>query len=81
MDHAWLALKALAIYGRGIMGKEEGAKKITVIGVVQGVGFRPFVYKIASSLGLKGYVKNLGGEVMLIEKGGARKGTWLSKAV
>ncbi|MFP3269152.1 MAG: acylphosphatase, partial [Desulfurococcales archaeon] len=48
------------------MGKEEGAKKITVIGVVQGVGFRPFVYKIASSLGLKGYVKNLGGSEVVI---------------
>ena len=48
------------------MGKEEGAKKITVIGVVQGVGFRPFVYRIASSLGLKGYVKNLGGSEVVI---------------
>ena len=34
--------------------------KITVNGVVQGVGFRPFVYRIAHKYGLKGYVKNLG---------------------
>lgn len=27
-------------------------------GVVQGVGFRPFIYKIATSLSLTGYVKN-----------------------
>ncbi len=31
---------------------------ITVDGIVQGVGFRPFVYNLAKSLGLKGYVKN-----------------------
>jgi len=29
-------------------------------GVVQGIGFRPFVYRIAVKRGLSGYVKNLG---------------------
>ncbi len=33
---------------------------IAVTGIVQGVGFRPFVYKIAKSLALTGYVLNLG---------------------
>src|ERR1700744_6288850 len=33
-------------------------KHIQVQGVVQGVGFRPFVYKLAKSLGLTGYIFN-----------------------
>ncbi|MBN2229926.1 MAG: carbamoyltransferase HypF [Candidatus Thorarchaeota archaeon] len=33
---------------------------IHVTGIVQGVGFRPFIYRIAKSLSLDGYVKNLG---------------------
>jgi hydrogenase maturation protein HypF len=32
--------------------------KITVLGAVQGVGFRPFVYRLAAQLGLKGWVLN-----------------------
>ena len=32
--------------------------KITIKGIVQGVGFRPFVYNLADSLNLKGYVTN-----------------------
>ncbi|MEM3335329.1 MAG: carbamoyltransferase HypF [Thermoplasmata archaeon] len=37
--------------------------KIYVKGIVQGVGFRPLVAKIAKSMGLKGYVKNVGSYV------------------
>ncbi len=33
---------------------------ITVAGIVQGVGFRPFIYRIATSRNLKGYVRNRG---------------------
>ncbi|GAA0078677.1 carbamoyltransferase HypF [Clostridium sp. CTA-5] len=33
-------------------------KKIVIKGIVQGVGFRPFVYRIALNNNLKGYVKN-----------------------
>ncbi|MHA2353830.1 MAG: carbamoyltransferase HypF [Candidatus Thorarchaeota archaeon] len=34
--------------------------EIHVTGIVQGVGFRPFVYRVASNLSLVGYVLNLG---------------------
>ncbi|MCK4439925.1 carbamoyltransferase HypF [Candidatus Bathyarchaeota archaeon] len=34
--------------------------KIRVTGIVQGVGFRPFIYRIAVKNGLNGYVRNMG---------------------
>ena len=34
--------------------------EIHVSGIVQGVGFRPFIYRVATALSLKGYVLNLG---------------------
>jgi hydrogenase maturation protein HypF len=34
--------------------------KIRVMGIIQGVGFRPFIYRIAVKNGLKGYVRNMG---------------------
>ena len=40
--------------------------KITVYGLVQGIGFRPFVAELAESYGLAGQVKNLGGIVEII---------------
>jgi hydrogenase maturation protein HypF len=33
---------------------------VSISGLVQGIGFRPFVYRIAVGNGLRGYVKNLG---------------------
>ena len=33
-------------------------KRITIRGVVQGVGFRPFVYNLAERFGLFGWVLN-----------------------
>ncbi len=45
------------------------AEHISVTGVVQGVGFRPFVYQLATELGLQGRVGNRASEVF-IEIGG-----------
>lgn len=40
-------------------------QRVTVTGVVQGVGFRPFVHRIASELGLAGFVGNDSGAVFV----------------
>ena len=45
------------------------ALKILTQGIVQGVGFRPYVYRIASELKLNGYVRNLGNIVEIIVEG------------
>jgi len=39
--------------------------KIRIKGIVQGVGFRPFVYATAKRLSMRGTVKNLGSEVVV----------------
>ncbi len=43
--------------------------RIDVIGVVQGVGFRPFVNRLATDLGLDGYVRNESGSVRVEVEG------------
>ncbi|MGA8331479.1 MAG: carbamoyltransferase HypF, partial [Mycobacterium sp.] len=48
-------------------------QRFTVTGVVQGVGFRPFVYRIASELGLSGFVGNDSGAVFLEVQGPGRR--------
>lgn len=46
------------------------ALRIKLIGVVQGVGLRPFVYRLAVAKGISGYVRNLGGsEVEILAEG------------
>lgn len=43
------------------MVKPKGyALRIIVFGVVQGVGFRPFIYRLAKKLDFKGWIKNIG---------------------
>ena len=37
------------------------ALRLIITGLVQGVGFRPFIHRIAHRAGVKGYVKNIGG--------------------
>ena len=45
------------------------ALEIRIYGIVQGVGFRPFVDRTAKRLGLKGWVSNEGGAVHILVKG------------
>lgn len=45
------------------------ALKILTQGIVQGVGFRPYVYRLATDLNLKGHVRNLGNVVEIIIEG------------
>lgn len=45
------------------------ARRIVVSGRVQGVGFRPFVYRLAHRLGLCGWVRNENGSVQILAQG------------
>jgi len=45
------------------------ALKILTQGIVQGVGFRPYIYRLAVDLKLKGHVRNLGNVVEIIVEG------------
>jgi hydrogenase maturation protein HypF len=47
------------------------AKHIEITGIVQGVGFRPFVYNLAVAHGLCGWVRNTSGCVEIEVQGGA----------
>jgi hydrogenase maturation protein HypF len=54
-------------------GTEERERaKVVVLGAVQGVGFRPFVYRLASQLGLKGWVLNSAQRVFVEVEGQKR---------
>ena len=46
---------------------------VSVQGVVQGIGFRPFVYRLARSLGLSGWVSNTADGVEIEVEGRAEQ--------
>ncbi|RJQ15976.1 MAG: carbamoyltransferase HypF [Nitrospiraceae bacterium] len=47
--------------------------KLNITGLVQGVGFRPFVFRLAEELGLKGYVLNDTSGVLIEVEGGKER--------
>ena len=54
--------------------------KISIKGVVQGVGFRPFVFNLAMSSGIKGYVSNSSSGV-IIDAEGSDLNTFINKVL
>jgi hydrogenase maturation protein HypF len=50
---------------------ERAALRLSVTGVVQGVGFRPFVHRLALRHGLAGWVRNASGDVQIEVEGSA----------
>lgn len=50
---------------------ERTAQRITIGGRVQGVGFRPFVYRIAHQHQITGWVRNVDGAVEIHAEGGS----------
>ena len=49
------------------------AKRLKVNGIVQGVGFRPFIFQLAENYGLKGEVANTSSGVSIHIEGPARQ--------
>ncbi len=46
-------------------------RRLVLSGIVQGVGFRPFVYRLAHELGLAGSVQNCSGRLEIVAEGQA----------
>src|SRR5271169_2430064 len=56
-----------------VAASESAARRWLVGGRVQGVGFRPFVYRLARAHQLTGWVRNTGGEVEIHAEGTAQQ--------
>ncbi len=52
---------------------DSGARRWRIGGRVQGVGFRPFVYRLARQYQIAGWVRNTGGEVEIHGEGAAQQ--------
>lgn len=59
--------------GAGAGVNSDSARRWRLGGRVQGVGFRPFVYRLAHALALTGWVRNTGGEVEIYARGAAER--------
>ena len=59
----------MAEIGNRVVPKKSRTERIVLSGHVQGVGFRPFVYRLAKEHGLTGRVRNQLGEVEVIATG------------
>ena len=72
---AWECVGAHSFEIRVVGNEVDGLLRfeIKVSGIVQGVGFRPFVYRIAVENGLVGYVRNRGDAVVEIVVEGKEK--------
>ncbi len=55
-----------------LVTKNAKRERLTVEGTVQGIGFRPFVYRLAREFGLTGYVQNTSAGVIIEIEGPAR---------
>jgi hydrogenase maturation protein HypF len=55
------------------MAQDVEARRLQVNGIVQGVGFRPFVYQLAARYGLKGEVANTSSGVTILIEGPAAR--------
>src|ERR1035438_1891680 len=60
-------LGPIASYRTGVDATDRRA--IAISGIVQGVGFRPYVCQLASDLRLHGFVKNSAGGVLIEVEG------------
>jgi hydrogenase maturation protein HypF len=81
----WIALRsrAVLIFALAISPNPVSQKSlmlilkqrlhITIRGAVQGVGFRPFIYRLATELGLVGWVNNFAGGVEIEVEGAKAK--------
>jgi hydrogenase maturation protein HypF len=58
--------------GQNRKASTTGSVTITIRGTVQGVGFRPFVYRLAREVGLAGSVRNAPGGVEIHAEGAAQ---------